>query len=157
MTISRVIVLDPGKTTGLVDWDNTSENYPTFDAHELNFDDTCKFLMEVARSGNLYGDTVIVSESFIITQQTAKNSQAPWSLELIGVARMVSKLYLQRDLVLQQPSAAKRFSSDQRLKMMSFWTPAKGHANDAARHLLLFMATRKLLTQEQLSAFAEMA
>lgn len=159
MTISRVVVLDPGKTTGVVDW--TAGHHaepPTVTWAELDFKGTCDKLLSIAAesvsTGNL--DIIIICESFIITQQTAKNTQAPWSLELIGVARMISELYLGKPLILQQPSQAKRFSSDNRLKRMGWFWKGKGHANDAARHLLLFTATRGLLPQEVLQEFAEM-
>jgi hypothetical protein len=155
VTINRVVVLDPGKTTGLVDWMRGGE--PEFKAMELNFDDTCRYLLHVGSAHGMAEDVLIVSESFVITPQTAKNTQAPWSLELIGVARMVSNIYLGRPLILQQPASAKRFSSDSRLKRMGWWTPGKGHANDASRHLLLLMATRGLLPQDILTEFAEMA
>lgn len=154
MTFQRVIVLDPGKTTGVVDWDNSASSGLTVDAYELNFEGVCRFLINAVVNSP---DTIIVCESFIIGPQTAKNTQAPWSLEVIGVARMVSMLYLGRDIKLQQPAAAKRFSSDQRLKKMKMWTPGKGHANDASRHLLLFLATHGLLPQEVLHELAEMA
>jgi hypothetical protein len=98
---------------------------------------------------------ILVSESFRITMQTAKNTQAPWSLELIGVARMVSRLYTGRELHMQDPSAAKRFSSDAKLKHMGWYQPNKGHANDAARHLLLTLATRGWLSVELLRQLAE--
>lgn len=155
MTIRRVIVLDPGKTTGVVDWDATASGEATLDAYELDFKSVGRFLMTVAEQPST--DTVFVAESFIIGPQTAKNTQAPWSLEVIGCARMVSELYFGKELRLQQPAAAKRFSSDARLKFMHMWTPGKGHANDAARHLLLFLATHGLLPQEVLHQLAEVA
>lgn len=155
--VKRIIVLDPGKTTGLVDWDDTiGDGNPTFDAHEFNFKDTCGFLMGLAQGVKWLPHTLLVCESFIITPQTAKNTQAPWSLELIGVARMVSELYLQRPLILQQPASAKRFSSDVRLQRMGWYLRGRGHANDASRHLLLLMATRGLLSQDILHEFADM-
>lgn len=148
-----IIVLDPGKTTGLVTFDTVTAE---FTAHELNFDDTCNVLKTLLDTAIEGADVHVISESFIITQQTAKNTQAPWSLELIGVARYLSRQYTGRDLVLQQPAAAKRFSSDARVKAMGWWTPAKGHANDAARHLLLFTATRGFISEERLVEFANM-
>lgn len=159
MTTRRVVVLDPGKTTGVVEWDTRPfAGVQPFTARELNFKDTCSYLMNVA-SGYMVSpaqDTVIVAESFIITPATAKNSQAPWSLEVIGVARMVCEVYIGRELRLQQAAAAKRFSSDARLKRAGFWTPGKGHANDASRHLLLYLATHGLLGDELLTEFASM-
>jgi hypothetical protein len=145
--------LDPGKTTGFSTLDRWTEK---FEAVELDFDETCRKLL-TAPQYNAEGGLVLGAESFIITVNTAKNSQAPWSLELIGCARMISNLYLQRKLEMQSPAVAKRFSSDARLKHMGYFTRAKGHANDASRHLLVFLATHGYLDEETLNLFAEMA
>lgn len=143
-----IIAIDPGKTTGCA----VLSDDGTFKAYEYNFDDTCRTLISAATT---YGaDLELVSESFIITVNTAKNSAAPWSLELIGVARMVSHLYTGKELVLQPPVNAKRFSSNDRLKRMGWWTPGKGHANDAARHLLYRRASTGGLPVETLQELA---
>lgn len=144
-----IVAMDPGKTTGYVLYDRQDGK---FGSYETDFDQTCKWL--VTHAGSYGPDLLIVSESFLITQQTAKNTQAPWSLELIGVARYVARNMTHRDLVLQAPATAKRFSSDERLKMMGWHVPGKGHANDAARHLLLALATRGWLSNETLSSLA---
>jgi len=145
---SVLTVIDPGFTTGIVHLYSNG----TFSADELGFDKISNALLNV---GDSYREkAVFVAESFRITVQTPKNTQAPWSLELIGVARAVSRLYTGRDLVLQDPSAAKRFASDVRLKHMGWHTPGKGHANDAARHLLLFCATRGIITPATLKDLA---
>jgi hypothetical protein len=143
-------VLDPGMTTGFVTYHLDSG---LFIPEQLNFNDTCMRLMGLAveHAANL----IVVSESFRITMQTAKNTQAPWSLELIGVARMVSRLYTGRELHMQDPSSAKRFSSDAKLKHMGWYNSGKGHANDASRHLLLTLATRGWLPVETLRQLAE--
>jgi hypothetical protein len=47
-------------------------------------------------------------------------------------------------MILQSPATAKSFSTDQRLKLLTWWVPGKEHANDAARHLLLAMAVHHL-------------
>lgn len=153
MSERHIWVLDPGKTTGFVTYDRELDEYIPY---ELNFKDTCAKLM-TAPAASLEGGLLLAAEGFIITPQTAKNTQAPWSLELIGVTRMVSEVYLQRPLIIQQPSAAKRFSTDTRLKRMGWYRPGKGHANDGGRHLLLLLATRGLLSQDILTEFAELA
>lgn len=140
---THIIAVDPGKTTGIATYDLATKK---LDTQECDFDATCRYVLGQAAS--LGGNLLLVSESFTITMQTAKNSQAPWSLELIGVMRYASRMYCARDLALQMPSAAKRFSSDRRLRELEFWTPAKGHANDASRHMLLFLAERGLIDKE---------
>lgn len=145
----RILALDPGKTTGTAYHDTETGDV---EFRQLNFDDTCQYAGTLTAK---HGESLlIVAESFIITANTAKNSQAPWSLELIGVARFFSRFYCGRDLRLQSPASAKRFSSDERLRMLGWYNKGMGHANDAARHLLLLEATRGYLTTEQLQQFA---
>lgn len=131
-----VLAIDPGKTTGIAFWDNEDQRIWTAQA---NFLETCVLLH--TRAFEHKEDLVIVSESFVITIHTAKNTQAQWSIELIGVARFMSQAYCGLDLVTQQPAAAKRFSSDDRLKTLGWYKPGQGHANDAARHLLLYLVS----------------
>lgn len=148
-TCRYVLAIDPGKATGFAIFDRETG---AFESQELTFDETCK---QLAAFATLHKSNIlIVSESFIITVQTAKNTQSPWSLELIGVARYISRALTGRDLILQAPATAKRFASDERLKIMDWYRPGKGHANDAARHLLLALATRGWLGNETLGALA---
>lgn len=139
-----VLALDPGKMTGWASYDRETGE---FLSGQTNFEETCRLLLHRV-GGPSHDQLDLVCESFIITVQTAKNTQATWSLELIGVARMVSELYCQQPLTLQQPASAKRFSSDERLKKLGWYTPGKGHANDAARHLMLYMVARKWWPEE---------
>jgi hypothetical protein len=143
-----LLAIDPGKATGYAFVD-LAHNM-VFESGECTFDETCKLLTSMASH---YKSTMhIVSESFIINANTVKNTQAPWSLELIGVARWVSRVYTGRDLVLQAPAAAKRFSSDDKLKQLGWHSPGKGHANDAARHLLLRLASTGKLSNAVLTS-----
>ena len=138
----HILALDPGKTTGWAAYDNETRE---FKSGQTDYDETCRLLMhpeQLFTSALTAADFDIVSESFIITINTAKNTQATWSLELIGCARMVSRLYGGQDLVLQAPSAAKRLMSDDLLKALQWYVPGKGHSNDAARHLGLFLMSR---------------
>lgn len=129
----RVLALDPGKTTGVATYDlRTGE----FESSQLDYDGVCQLMMKVASEAPHID---LVSEDFVITVQTAKNTQATWSLELIGVARMVSRMYGGQDLILQMPANAKRMMSDDMLKLIGWHKPGQGHANDAARHLGLYL------------------
>lgn|GEM_PF-5228868 len=137
------LALDPGKMTGWATYDNETRE---FRSGQTDFNETCRLLLDPSEAvgcATTHGNIDLVSESFLITINTAKNTQATWSLELIGVARMFSEIYGQQKLVLQQPSAAKRLMSDDMLKVLDWHRPGKGHANDAARHLGMFMLARK--------------
>ena len=84
----------------------------------------------------------VVVENFLITPQTGKNSQAPWSLMIIGVAVAIA-MRSERPYTLQKPVDAISFASSDLLRSLKLWhRGGAGHANDAIRHAVLF-AVRK--------------
>lgn len=128
----RVMAIDPGKTTGVAVFDGQR-----FDSYEL--DSSLEGDVQLCRAIQSLCPRVVICESFRITAQTAKNTQAPWSLEQIGVVRLSSKI-VGAKFVLQSPADAKGFSTDAKLKAIQWYvsTPG-GHRNDAARHLLAWL------------------
>lgn len=92
----------------------------------------------------------IVCEDFIYTAQTAKKTRQTYSTESIGVLRFLSYKH-DLSFTLQAPVDAKKFSTNDKLKAMDWYTPTKGgHANDAARHLLLYGVKRSLIDPRKL-------
>jgi hypothetical protein len=95
----------------------------------------------------------VACESFTITPQTGKNSQAPYSLEQIGVLKHLLREgdYHEGTLHFQNPSDAKRMFTNEALKKLGYWHKGgEGHALDSIRHGLLYLAKhgwtpRKLL------------
>jgi hypothetical protein len=126
-----VLGIDPGKTTGVALYDLLTDH---LDGAELAEDEVGRWL-EFMIAGVR---PVVACEAFVITQHTARNSQAPWSLEIIGVARHLAATHGCR-FELQAASAAKAFATDARLKALGWWRPGKGHMADAQRHTLLFL------------------
>lgn len=95
-------------------------------------------------------DVHIVIERFVITEETAKKSEAPWSMELIGNVKFLCWKY-SRECDLQSPSQ-KTFATNDKLRAVDFWhVGGDGHANDALRHAMIWIVehnrkwTRKLL------------
>lgn len=87
------------------------------------------------------GTLSIVCERFTINAETAKKSQAPWSLENIGVLRYLTQKTGHATFELQSPGDAKRFVSNDRLKALELWhVGGGGHALDALRHAVLYLA-----------------
>lgn len=136
-----VISVDPGLHTGVA--------YLCPDgrvlAHEAEWDDAMVAIRDalLAFSGT---PTWLVCEAFIISVNTAKKTQAPWSLEGIGVCRFLARRH-HASLVVQQPVEAKRWSTNARLKSQGWYVPTPGgHTNDALRHLYLFLSKRGVLT-----------
>jgi len=99
--------------------------------------------------------TRLIVEDFIITAETLKKSRQTWSLEAIGALRYLVELFgdypipvddgrgliIPRiSMTLQSPSSAKAFATNDKLRNVGWYVPGKGHANDAARHLLVYCA-----------------
>jgi hypothetical protein len=131
-----VLALDPGKASG---WAFLDVELHQFESGEFGFQPMYDMVEQMA---TLYGDQLsIVAEKFVITAATARNTSAPWSLEGIGAARYIAGKY-GCAYETQAQASAKRFSSDDRLKVLGWHARGKGHANDASRHLLLYVVSR---------------
>jgi hypothetical protein len=81
----------------------------------------------------------VVAERFIITPKTGTNSQAPWSLETIGMMRWIVHeewgLPIDDAIVLQSAVEAKTLVTNDVLKRIGVWhRGGAGHAKDALRH-----------------------
>ena len=87
-----------------------------------------------------YSALTVVCEKFTINAQTVRNSQAPYSLEQIGVLKQILQDFgIDRDsIVWQMPVDAKKMFPNEALKTLEVWhRGGEGHANDALRHALL--------------------
>lgn len=137
----RVLAVDPGKMTGLAVFSLEPGGEPVLEwAAEVDED---TFAVPVRHEMNLYPHLEVVCERFVITAQTAKNSQAPFSLELIGVlkqcvrdmGRPVSSMFFQK------PADAMNLFPNAALKKLGYWfVGGADHANDAIRHGLLYLS-----------------
>lgn len=121
--------VDPGKNTGIA-WLTPSGH---FESIELGHFEALDWLV-----ANLVPHTdTVYCEDFIITARTAKLTHQPWSLKAIGVLEWHCRRK-QIPFFLNTASKAKKFSTDDKLRKLGWHRPTKdGHANDAARHLLL--------------------
>lgn len=132
----RIIAYDPGLTTGLCIIENqTPGGEYEFFQQELTFRQVGDLLRVWEDEGVLKTPCTFVCESFTINQQTARNSQAPWSLEVIGLIRYAA-MRNHIELVMQQPSAAKNLVRDDVIKAAGKWVKGKPHAMDATRHAI---------------------
>ena len=146
-----VLAIDPGKTTGMALFSIKNEEDP-----ELLWSGEEEFVAFVDKTRMIfmqYTDLELVCEKFTINLQTAKNSQAPYSLECIGALRVIL-LDRGRDpesLKFQLPANAMNMFANPKLKKLEYWhRGGAGHALDAIRHGLLYLVTtgwtpRKLL------------
>ena len=141
MTI--VVGVDPGKASGIavVEWDRESGTIPvlkySLETQPESFgDDVSTALAERANSDEFF----VACESFVINAQTVRNSQAPWSLENIGVLKYICRVhkYDPLQIAFQAPVNAKTMFPNQALQKLGIWHKGgEGHANDAIRHALL--------------------
>ena len=146
-----VLAIDPGKTTGMALFSIKNGDDPELlwsgEEEFVGFADKTRMIFMQ------YTDLELVCEKFTINLQTAKNSQAPYSLECIGALKLIL-LDRNRDpesLKFQIPANAMNMFPNPKLKKLEYWhRGGGGHALDAIRHGLLYMVTtgwtpRKLL------------
>lgn len=138
MIENPILAVDPGKMTGwaLMQPDGTvTFGQDPFGDFLVRMD---RWGEKLARAGIL-GEFVV--ERFTIMKSTAEKSRTDvnWSIETIGVARLHYFKNRHR-LTLQGASDGKRFGTDTKLKAMGWWTAGADHAQDAGRHLCLYLA-----------------
>ena len=131
----RLLVVDPGKVTGWVVWDQGSRQLEAGEhVAEAFLDLAWARLLEPAPEATLDG---VVCEAFIIGPGTLRVDRgANWSLEQIGALRLLARRA--GAFFLLQPPASRRAATDERLQAAGLWVPG-GHARDAARHLLIYL------------------
>lgn len=135
-----LLAIDPGLDTGVIYMDIEDPMEPIIiGSWELTPEEF--YLMVEQILSEKGSDIRVVIERFIISEATAKKSQQPWSLELIGVTRKECWKYGSM-LVLQKPSD-KEFATNEKLRHVGFWhVGGEGHANDAFRHALVYLNER---------------
>lgn len=154
-----ILAVDPGKATGIaiISWESEDQDPRVEYSTEVQPED---FADEI-KQGLLYNQNeleqfYVACESFTINAQTAKNSQAPWSLENIGVLKHLCREagYPVENIAFQAPVNAKNMFPNPALKTLGTWhRGGEGHANDAIRHGLLRLVKAgwkptKLLSQK---------
>jgi len=137
-----ILSVDPGKASGiaLIELERGEEPKLLWSG-EYQMREYAKPIrdaIEHARNNNIHLD--VVCERFIINAQTVRNTQAPYSLEQIGILK---HLMLDGDLdpdslTFQSPADAKKMFPNPALKKLDYWfVGGEGHALDAIRHGLL--------------------
>lgn len=126
----RVIAIDPGKTTGWAAWNSETDKFLAGQMPLFEF----LYWYETSMTGDF--ETVV--ESYIITAGTLTKSRQYWSLEGIGAIKYLAERD-GRKVTMQSPAEAKKFATPEKLKAVGWWVPGKDHAQDAARHLLVFV------------------
>ena len=133
-----LLAIDPGLLTGVCLVDLIDPNNPVkVWAAEV----TLEQFHEAIEAWVKADDTHILIEKYLITQETVKKGEAPWSLELIGVVKHYC-YFAKKELAIQTPDERK-FATSEILQSVGFWhVGGEGHANDAFRHALVWIVNR---------------
>lgn len=140
-----IIAVDPGKASGICCFGyDKAEEPQLIMAGEYQPDEFASPLRGLISSAQAESIPVeIVCERFTINAQTVRNSQAPYSLEQIGVLKQIMRDAGISDSLLkfQSPADAKRMFTNEGIKKLGYWHKGgAGHALDAIRHGLLYLA-----------------
>lgn len=145
-----VIAVDPGKATGVAFFELASgQDSPvllkSLELQPNEFAPAVRSMMDEAygRAESEGVEVAVVCERFTINAQTVRNSQAPFSLEQIGVLKQILRDRGLPDdgIYWQSPADAKTMFPNPAIKKVGVWHKGgEGHALDAIRHGLLFLA-----------------
>lgn len=156
----RALAVDPGGTTGFAVWERSEDAEPNGESFrswmiEGQLPAVNSAWGEATKTDpdeGLVADLdVIVCESFTISTATAKKTRggSNAALEIIGALRWQASM-IQVPFVLQAPSDASAFCSNEKLKRLGWYTPGPDHARSAARHLVLYLVRGGYIAAERL-------
>lgn len=146
MDLTRVIIsVDPGKMTGtcVLAIPSDSVTPELLSSNEYEPHEMAPFLREEIPywlENPMPTRLEIVCERFVINAQTARKTQAPWSLEQIGILKQTMRDHNipEESIIWQAPADAMSMFPNDKLKILGYWhRGGAGHANDAIRHALL--------------------
>lgn len=141
--LTYVLSVDPGKASGiaLLSWSGIKEELPIrVFSSEQQPDVFSTDILTALKDWKQHGNFYVVCERFTINAQTVRNSQAPYSLEQIGVLKHLCRTngFPVDEIFLQAPVDAKNMFPNKALQTLGIWHKGgEGHANDAIRHALL--------------------
>jgi hypothetical protein len=121
----RIVALDPGITTGWATW---NDGLPRL-VDTLQYRDSLQFIWHKLQ---LDSPNVIVCENFTYQQRTKVEL---YPVEVIGVVKLFAQIN-DIPVYFQTPAQAKKFWTDDKLRVLGFYSPAQPHGMDAVRHLL---------------------
>ena len=134
----NVIAFDPGKATGVA-----------LSVTALYGEDFVSYQLDGGWQGQVFhlaavdwaGFDHVICESFTVNAGTAKKDQGayPDVFSLIGTIRYLAYA-TGAEFHFQTPGEAKSFATNDKLKTLGWYKGGAGHADDASRHLLTFLA-----------------
>lgn len=139
--IHYILSVDPGKLSGITLFSKEEGQDPVLQwSKEVEQEEIAEVVRGVLWAPEKRQHIDVVCERFIINAQTVRNSQAPYSLEVIGIVKQCLKDSGRPmdDIYFQSPADAKAMFDNEKLKKLGYWhRGGEGHALDAIRHALL--------------------
>lgn len=136
-----LLAIDPGLATGMSLFDITDPMEPILiEYQEMSLLD---FYVRIPQIFGEYGENLqVVCEDFLITMATAKKTQAPWSLNLIGVLQYFCWKY-NVEMTMQKPTE-RMFADNDKIKALGFkFKKGAGHVTESVRHAIVWMVRRE--------------
>lgn len=142
-----VVAVDPGKTSGLAFWGSSPLAKHCIATEPRQRDNWLQMVEDIYGWLKTEGvGAVVVYEGFRINAGRGAKSAQPFSLEAIGAMKFCAWL-CGAAVAEQRPADAKRFATDTRLRKAGMWHgAANDHANDAERHLFLWLCKHGYLS-----------
>lgn len=142
METKMVLAVDPGKMTGVALFSYTPGGEPEllWSTEVTQLEYASHVRSAIATAAALGHELEVACERFTINAQTVKNTQAPYSLEQIGILKqcLMDVGRSPDDVYFQAPANAKALFPNPQLKKLEYWhRGGEGHALDAIRHGLL--------------------
>ena len=143
----NVIAFDPGKATGVACYQNFVHT-----SFQLNdgFKGVADFLDPVDDDGYydpvgpLYPYDAVVCETFTVNATTHKKDSGAFIEVFSNIGAIRYAAYLADvPFYLQTPAEAKSFGTNDKLRKLGWFAGGAGHADDASRHLLTFLAKQR--------------
>jgi hypothetical protein len=137
-----VLSVDPGKASGIALFAYIDGSEPEIIwSGEYQQEEYARPIREALADAMMRSIPIeIVCERFTINAQTVRNTQAPYSLEQIGILKqcLMDIGVAPDDIYFQSPADAKAMFTNEKLKKLGYWHKGgEGHALDAIRHGLL--------------------
>lgn len=141
-----VLAIDPGKMTGMTLFSYEKGQEPVkIWSRELEQYEVADSVREVLGNSEILPTLDVVCERFIINAQTVRNSQAPYSLEVIGIVKqcLLDSGRMMDDIYFQAPANAMAMFTNEKIKKLDYWhRGGAGHALDSIRHALLRLVAK---------------
>lgn len=133
--MTLIVAYDPGRTTGVAYF----RDYKTRGAQSVVTDQLEPHHLTLWTDIESLDPNKIVYERF---QYQRRPNVDLYPVEVIGILKLYASMH-GIPIKEQTPAQAKNLWTDEKLKKLDLWVPAKPHAMDALRHLLYYMVVTK--------------